>query len=97
MRFSVHTTNSVVIGGIAKDFPDTRLKKSYLWRVEWFDSDGAGYITIFAGQEAESRARDYHDAIRDGRLDSRIADAQRGGPFAISERERPAPRRRKRA
>jgi hypothetical protein len=28
MRFSVHTTNSVVIGGIAKDFPDTRLKKS---------------------------------------------------------------------
>jgi hypothetical protein len=69
----------------------------YLWRVEWFDSDGAGYITIFAGQEAESRARDYHDAIRDGRLDSRIADAQRGGPFAISERERPAPRRRKRA
>ena len=42
-----------------------------LWRVDWFDSDGAGYITIFAGQEAESRARDYHDAIRDGRLDSR--------------------------
>jgi hypothetical protein len=24
-----------------------------LWRVEWFDSDGAGYITIFAGQETE--------------------------------------------
>src|SRR5437870_3798956 len=67
----------------------------YLWRVEWFDSDGAGYITIFAGQEAEARAKDYHDAIRDGRLDSRIADAQRGGPFTISER--PAPRRRKRA
>jgi hypothetical protein len=40
----------------------------YLWRVEWFDSDGAGYITIFAGQEAEARARDYHDAIRDGFL-----------------------------
>jgi hypothetical protein len=69
----------------------------YLWRVEWFDSDGAGYITIFAGQEAESRARDYHDAIRDGRLDSRIADAQRGGPFTIPpSAERPA-RRRKRA
>jgi hypothetical protein len=61
----------------------------YLWRVEWFDSDGAGYITIFAGQEAEARAKDYHDAIRDGRLDSRIADAQRGGPFTISEQ--PAP------
>jgi hypothetical protein len=67
----------------------------YLWRVEWFDSDGAGYITIFAGQEAEARAKDYHNAIKDGRLDSRIADAQRGGPFTISER--PAPRRRKRA
>ena len=65
------------------------------WRVEWFDSDGAGYITIFAGQEAEARAKDYHNAIKDGRLDSRIADAQRGGPFTISER--PAPRRRKRA
>jgi hypothetical protein len=58
-------------------------------------SDGAGYITIFAGQEAEARAKDYHNAIKDGRLDSRIADAQRGGPFTISER--PAPRRRKRA
>jgi hypothetical protein len=70
----------------------------YLWRVEWFDSDGAGYITIFAGQEAEARARDYHDAIRDGRLDSRSADAQRGGHFTISpDAERPAPRRRKRA
>jgi len=54
----------------------------YLWRVEWFDSDGAGYITIFAGQEAEARAKDYHDAIKDGRLDPRIADAQR--PFSIS-------------
>ena len=23
------------------------------WRVEYLDSDGAGYITIFAGQSAE--------------------------------------------
>jgi hypothetical protein len=60
----------------------------YLWRVEWFDSDGAGYITIFAGQEAEARAKDYHAAIRDGRLDPRIADAQRGGPFTISPNRR---------
>src|SRR5258708_32950786 len=68
----------------------------YLWRVEWFDSDGAGYITIFAGEEAEARARDYHDAIRDGRLDPRIADAQRGGPFTISpSAERPVQRRRR--
>jgi hypothetical protein len=45
------------------------------WRVEWFDSDGAGYITIFAGQSAEVRARDYYDAIERGALDTRIADA----------------------
>ena len=67
-----------------------------LWRVDWFDSDGAGYITIFAGQEAESRARDYHDAIKGGRLDSRIADAQRGVPFTISpSAERPVQRRKR--
>ena len=29
------------------------------WRVEYFDDDGADYITIFTGQEAEARARDY--------------------------------------
>ena|SRR6516164_6828837 len=46
------------------------------WRVEYFDSDGAAYITIFAGQSAEARARDYYDAIERGALDTRIADAQ---------------------
>ena len=46
------------------------------WRVEYFDSDGAGYITVFAGQSAEVRARDYYDAIERGALDTRIADAQ---------------------
>jgi hypothetical protein len=46
------------------------------WRVEYFDSDGAGYITIFAGQSAELRARDYYDAIERGALNTRIADAQ---------------------
>ena len=46
------------------------------WRVEWFDSDGAGYITIFAGQSAELRARDYYDAIERGALKTHIADAQ---------------------
>jgi hypothetical protein len=29
------------------------------WGVEYFDSDGAGYITIFDGQSAEPGARDY--------------------------------------
>jgi hypothetical protein len=45
------------------------------WRVEYFDSDGAGYIAIFAGQSAES-ARNYYDAIERGALNTRIADAQ---------------------
>jgi hypothetical protein len=36
------------------------------WRVEYLDSDGAGYIAIFAGQSAEVRARDYYDAIERG-------------------------------
>jgi hypothetical protein len=42
------------------------------WRVEHFDSDGAGYI----GQSAEVPARDYYDAIERGALKTRIADAQ---------------------
>jgi hypothetical protein len=45
------------------------------WRVEYLDSDGAGYITIFVGQ-SEVRARDYYDAIERGALNTRIADAQ---------------------
>jgi hypothetical protein len=48
------------------------------WRVEYFDSDGAPYITIFTGQEPETRARDYYDAIERGVIGSRIADAQVG-------------------
>ena len=44
--------------------------------MEYFDSDGAAYITIFAGQSAELRARDYYDAIERGALDTRIGDAQ---------------------
>jgi hypothetical protein len=46
------------------------------WRVEYLDSDGAGYIAIFAGQSAEVRARDYYDAIERGALNTRIADAE---------------------
>jgi hypothetical protein len=44
------------------------------WRVEYFDDDGDDYVTIFVGQEAEARARDYRDAIKEGRLGTRIAD-----------------------
>jgi len=53
------------------------LVRSGLWRVEWADSEGAMYITIFVGPEAEARARDYHEAISDGRLASHIAGNQR--------------------
>jgi hypothetical protein len=44
------------------------LQEPGAWRVEWFDSNGAAYITMFAGRSAEERARDYHDAIAQGRL-----------------------------
>jgi hypothetical protein len=52
------------------------LELEHAWRVEYFDSDGAGYITIFTGQSAELRARDYYDAIERGALKTRIADAE---------------------
>jgi hypothetical protein len=38
------------------------------WRVEYFDDDGGCYVTIFAGPEAERRARDYAVALRAGVL-----------------------------
>jgi hypothetical protein len=38
------------------------------WRVEYFDADGGCYVTIFAGQAAEERARDYFNALNTGRL-----------------------------
>jgi hypothetical protein len=45
------------------------------WRVEWSDSEGATYIAIFVGNQAEARAKDYHDAISEGRLDCHTAGA----------------------
>ena len=45
------------------------------WIVEYFD-DGADYVATFTGEEAEARARDYRDAIKEGRLGTRIADAK---------------------
>jgi hypothetical protein len=38
------------------------------WRVEYFDDDGGGYVTIFAGPAAERRARDYFISLKSGRL-----------------------------
>jgi hypothetical protein len=46
------------------------------WLVEYFDDDGADYVTIFTGHEAEARARDYRDALKEGRLGTHIADAK---------------------
>lgn len=51
-----------------------------LWRVEWFDNGGRAYITVFAGPSAGERARDYHDAIKDRRLLSHVANGHPGGP-----------------
>ena len=36
------------------------------WLVEYFDDDGADYVTIFTGQEAEARARDYRGRSQRG-------------------------------
>ena len=38
------------------------------WRVEYFDEDGACYVTLFAGPEAEQRAQEYHGALKSGTL-----------------------------
>ncbi len=46
------------------------------WLVEYSDDDGADYLTSFAGQEVEARARDYRDALKEGRLGTRIVDAK---------------------
>ena len=38
------------------------------WRVEYSDTQGGSYVTIFAGPQAEQRARDYHNALIMGAL-----------------------------
>ena len=38
------------------------------WRVEYQDDEGSCYVTIFAGLDAERRARDYHAALEAGTL-----------------------------
>ena len=38
------------------------------WRVEYFDDDGACYVTMFAGPKAEQRARSNFEALKFGRL-----------------------------
>jgi hypothetical protein len=34
------------------------------WRIKYFDADGGCYVTIFAGPEAEKRARNYFQALK---------------------------------
>jgi hypothetical protein len=38
------------------------------WRVEYFDDDGGCYVTVFAGPEAEQRARAYFVGLKIGQL-----------------------------
>jgi hypothetical protein len=38
------------------------------WRVGYQDDDGGCYLTIFAGPQAEPRARDYFEALKNGRI-----------------------------
>ena len=38
------------------------------WQVEWGDSDGGCYVTVFDGPMAEQRARDYFEALKSGLL-----------------------------
>jgi hypothetical protein len=38
------------------------------WRVEYQEDDGGCYLTIFAGPEAERRARGYWQALQSGRV-----------------------------
>lgn len=34
------------------------------WRVEYFGTDKASYVTIFTGSDAERRAQDYFQALK---------------------------------
>jgi hypothetical protein len=38
------------------------------WCVEYFDEAGRSYVTVFVGPQTETRARDYFNALRTGRL-----------------------------
>jgi hypothetical protein len=38
------------------------------WLVEWGDTDGGCYVTVFEGKFAEKRARDYFRALKVGHL-----------------------------
>jgi hypothetical protein len=37
-----------------------------LWRIEWFDSDGRAYITVFAGPSARERGAIITRPLRTG-------------------------------
>jgi hypothetical protein len=38
------------------------------WQVEWIGSDSECYVTVFAGEAAEARARAYFAALKSGAL-----------------------------
>jgi hypothetical protein len=73
-----------------------------LWHVGHEDSDGAMYEASFEDPEAERRARDYFEALNDGRIKTLRAGPPRPGPFGLNRqltatfpkriRKRPAPK-----
>ena len=55
---------------------EDRIEKSD-WRVEYFDDGGSCYLTLFAGPEAEQRARAYHVALEAGTLKTICAEGKK--------------------
>lgn len=52
-----------------------------VWHVGYLDNDGDIYTVTFVGPVAELRARDYYDALRQGRISDRIKDAAAQEPI----------------
>jgi hypothetical protein len=51
------------------------------WRAEYADTKGgARYVTIFAGPQAEQRARNYFEALKNGQLEIIRDDSSEGLP-----------------
>jgi hypothetical protein len=46
------------------------------WLVSYQDDDGAIYLTVFSGPEAEQRARDYFEALKSGGIRTVRADPE---------------------
>ena len=64
--------------------PPSLALSSYIYSgVEWFDTDGRAYISV--RPSAGECARAYRDTINDGRLATRVEDAQRDDADALRD------------